>query len=233
MAIPHDPTTEFTQEQLPEYAASAQGPSPETGPGSREIELLQLENRELQERVASLDQQLNELLKNQETLTEQQADYEKCLDEKSDAIRELHLRIQELQSRPPAASPREEELLALSEELDEERRQIEADEEALMQQMSAMELQMSRERAEIARQRSELHRLQNEIHFELERAAREASLRDRMLPLQRRHQEIVQRRGAEPAREPARPAVATAPVSEEPPSKDSGLFRRLFGQGGK
>jgi chromosome segregation ATPase len=234
MAVPNHETTECCQENLPGYAGSTSDMSPETGMAdAREIELLQLENRELRERAASLEQLFNELSQSQETLTEQQADYEKCLEEKSDTIRELHLKVQELQSRPPAASPREEELLALSEELEQERAQIKADEEALMQQMSAMELQMSRERAEIARQRNELHRLQNDIQFELERAAREASLRDRLVPLQRRHQEIIQRRGAEPPREPARQAVATTPISEESPPKDSGLFRRLFGQGGK
>src|SRR5207244_8585138 len=83
-------------------------------------------------------------------------EYENLLDEKSEVIRELHQRIQELQDRPAGETPREEELLALSEELDCERRQLKDDEEALMKQMRDMEVQMSRERAEFARQRNEL-----------------------------------------------------------------------------
>ena len=53
-----------------------------------------------------------------------------------------------------------------------------------------MEIQMSRERAELARQRNELQRLHHEIRHELEVAARETTLRDRLQPFQRRHQEL-------------------------------------------
>jgi len=59
-----------------------------------------------------------------------------------------------------------------------------------------MEVQMSRERAELARQRSELQRLQSEIRHELDLAARDAALRERLAPLQRRHQEMTGRTGA-------------------------------------
>src|SRR5260370_17061846 len=120
------------------------------------------------------------------------------VEEKSDAIRQLHQKMQEMQGKPVAATPREEELLALHEELEEERRQLKEDEESLMQQMRQMEVQMATERAGMARQRSELQRLHNVIHHELELASREAELRDRLQPLQRRHQEMTHRKGAEP-----------------------------------
>jgi chromosome segregation ATPase len=231
MAFPNNEMADPSDDCPSRYAEAAGGPLPDANQADEE-ELLRLDNAELRQRVADLEQIVNEQSKAQETLAEQQADYEKCVEEKSEVIRTLHLKIQELQARPPGASPREEELLALSEELETERRQIKEDEAALMQQMSSMEFQMSRERAELARQRSELQRLQNEIHMELEMASREAALRDRLAPLQRRHHEIVQRNGAEPAREPV-PATAVDSPPEQPLPKDSGLFRRLFRQGSR
>jgi len=157
-------------------------------------------------------------------------EYENLLDEKSEVIRELHQRIKELHDRPAAETPREEDLLGLSEELDCERRQLKDDEEALMKQMRDMEVQMSRERAEFARQRNELQRLQSEIRHELELAARDAGLRERLAPLQRRHQEMMNRRGGAPTGPPVQGPAASPRVQEPPPpKKDSGLIRRLFG----
>src|SRR6516165_8980498 len=157
--------------------------------GVPEAERLQLENEELRQRLAELERMLEDATGAQQASAEQQSYYEKCLEEKSEVIRELHQRVKEAQAQStyeeaqaPAAgeapagtagaTPREEELIALSEELEEERKQLKEDEATLMQQMSAMELTMSRERAELARQRSELLRLQNEIHMELEMASR-------------------------------------------------------------
>jgi hypothetical protein len=220
-------------------AADGEGEA-EPGPLTVEEELAQLrgENAELRHIATELEQQLNDATRTAQLWAVQQHDNERMLEEKSDVIRELHVKIQELQSqlqsRPvnPAATPREEELLALSEELEQERNQLKEDEESLMQQMREMEVQMSRERADLARQRNELQRLHSEIRHELEQASRQAGLRDRLEPLQRRHQEILLRKGAEPPREvpspqPAQPAPAPRP---EPRGKDSGLFRRLFGK---
>ena len=57
---------------------------------------------------------------------EKQKDLEALVEEKSDVIRELHLKLQEHPPAVPARectiAPREEELLALSEELEQERR---------------------------------------------------------------------------------------------------------------
>src|SRR5262249_38487422 len=94
------------------------------------------------------------------------------------------------EKKTPRPLAREEELMMLSEELERERRQLKEDEEALMEQMREMEVQMARERAEMARQRTELQRLQNDLRHELELAARDATLRERLAPLQRRHQDI-------------------------------------------
>jgi hypothetical protein len=179
---------------------------------------------------AALRQQLAELKQEAEqALAEQQAEFERILEEKSELIRTLHRKVQELQDRPAAAvanAPREEELMALSEELERERRQLKEDEESLMEQMGQMEVQMSRERAELARQRSELQRLQSEIRHELELAARDAALRERLAPLQRRHQEMNRGRAPAPA-EPQAPAEAAPDKAARP--GNSGIIRRLFG----
>ena len=183
----------------------------------------------------SLDQLLEMLTnvqKEQAAWESRQREYEALLEEKSEVIRDLHRRLREQPERPATSAPREEELIALSEELERERRQLKEDEEALMEQMRQMEVQMSRERAELARQRNELQRLQIDLRHELELASRDATLRDRLAPLQRRHQDLLNRASGGRPQESLSPpsdtrAVATsAPTSEK---KDSSLLRRLFG----
>ena len=58
-------------------------------------------------------------------------EYESLLEEKSEVIRSLHLKMQEGHAGVTAEVPREEELLALSEELERERAQLKEDEETL------------------------------------------------------------------------------------------------------
>jgi hypothetical protein len=196
---------------------------------------LKLENADLQERLEKLDQLLKDTTRTARYWAEQHREQEKILEEKTELIRALHSRSLEQESKPAGALPREEELLALSEELEQERKQIKDDEAALMEQMREMEVTMSRERAELARQRSELQRLHSEIEHQFELAEREAVLRDRLQPLQRRHQELQHRKGSEPQRPapPAGGAPAPPPAAPSPPPKqpkESGIFRRLFGQ---
>jgi len=198
---------------------------------ANELEPLQEENTQLRAAMAELEQRLAEAeTLDTQALVKQLKECEDLLDEKSETIRALHRQLQEAPERPPAATPREEELLALSEELERERRQLKEDEQVLMQQMREMEVQMSRERAEMARQRSELQRLQNEIRHELELAARDGTLRERLAPLQRRHQEMSTGRRPTPAPEPSAPVTPTTPPAPAPGgAKQSGIFRRIFG----
>ena len=200
-----------------------------------ELARLRAENTVLLEQVANLEQLLTAADQQAQLAEQQQKDMERLLEEKSDLIRELHIKAQDLQARPPAATPREEELLALSEELEQERLQLKEDEETLTRQMRDMELQMSRERAELARKRADLQRLHNELRHELEAASREAELRDRLQPLQRRHQELAHRKGGEPPPRPAAPVAEAIPEPAAQPaprasSQSSGLLRRIFGQ---
>jgi DNA repair exonuclease SbcCD ATPase subunit len=188
------------------------------------------DNLVLHERLAELEHQLAELKKAAEqTLHEQQTEFEGILEEKTELLRELHHKVQELEARTPrpVCTPREEELMTLSEELERERQQLKEDEESLMQQMGHMEVQMSRERAELARQRTELQRLQSEIRHELELAARDSALRERLAPLQRRQQELCGR--AKPSATPVAVPAADGASNGAPRSGGSGLLRRLFG----
>lgn len=202
------------------------------GNGADELEQLRADNAELRRALGEAEGRIEELSRlDAAAMAEQLKEFEALLDEKSEVIRALHRKNQELQDRPPVATPREEELLTLSEELERERRQLKEDEDGLMKQMQDMEVQMARERAEMARQRNELQRLHSEIRHELELAARDATLRERLAPLQRRHQDLTTRRGGAPAAaaETGNTAPAPAPSSEPTPQKESGLFRRLFG----
>jgi hypothetical protein len=208
---------------------------PPQAPNQKELDHLRHETAQLRRTLAEYERALEDCRQNEEAWTERQREYDNLLDEKSDVIRELHRKLQEtlvVPDRPAGVAPREEELLALHDELERERRQLKDDEEALMAQMRDMELQMSRERAELARQRNELQRLHTEIRHELELAARDATLRDRLAPLQRRAQEAINRRGGAPATNQSQ--QITNPASNPPPeetrkTKESGMFRRLFG----
>jgi hypothetical protein len=213
-------------------------------PSGAEIELLQAENQELRQQISQLEQASREGAADWE---ERQKEYETLLEEKSEVIRALHQKLHELTEKEglvaaeqageeQGRSVQEQEVVDLSDQLERERRQLEEDEEALMHQMREMEMAMSRERAELARQRNELQRLHSEIRHELEQAARDASLRERLAPLQRRHQEIG---GTRPTRATPLPEsraevrpTHTPGAAAGQPRKGSGLLRRLFGSGG-
>ena len=221
---------------------AAAGLEPDSAqPGdSEELQRLRGENAELRQRVEELEMVLLERPEGEEDWGERQREYEALLEEKSEVIRSLHQKIQELREAAVSApsAPRggpvdpgaQQQMLAMKRELEEARAQLEEDEEALMQQMRQMEMTMSRERAELARQRNELQRLHNDLRHEMEQAARDAELRERLQPLQRRQQEVTSRRPSlveinVPAPEPAKPDNQTPP----PKKPGSGLFRRLFG----
>jgi hypothetical protein len=208
---------------------------------SAELEQLRRENAELRRRVDALETALLERPESEEDWVERQKEYEALLEEKSEVIRGLHQKIQELReasaasaaSFAPAASaePREqpidpaahEDFLLMKRRLEEDRAQLEQDEEALEAQMRQMEMAMAKERAEMARQRSELQRLHNELRHEMELASRDAALRERLMPLQRRQQEVAGRKGGAPE------AGANPPPEPAPKKNSSGIFRRLFG----
>ena len=223
-----------------------------------EHEKLAQENEELRSIIAELRQLLDESAsKGQESFEDREKEYEAMLDEKSDVIRTLHVKIQEMEAQlkdapaaPPAGGgggenmPNNEELEALNDELERERcqleqerttleddrRQLREDEEAMMRQMREMELQMAKERAELARQRNELQRLHSEIRHELELAQRDAAVNERLRMLTRRHQEVGEPGAADEGDRPKSKPSLRPPKSQEPPKKEgSSIMRRLFG----
>jgi chromosome segregation ATPase len=186
----------------------------------RESSVLRQENAELRARVAELEQLLASN-GSEEEWAERQQEYEALLDEKSEVIRSLHLKLQEVQEgarrSPDEPIPKEEELIQLKQALEEQQHQLREDEEALLGQMRQMEMALSKDRAELARQRQEVQRLQADLNREVEQSSRDPALRERLNSL---------RRGQEaPQREPAAPVAAPA----EAMKKNSGLFRKLFG----
>lgn len=237
-------TAEYWKDQGPsdaeEGVSNSPAPEQELSEDSR-LELIQRENAGLRTLVEELERRLQDNGTGGDPgWEERQREFESLLEEKSEVIRSLHQKMQELQSRPsaPALTPREDELIALSDELErercqleqdrrdmeEERAQLKEDEKIMMQQMRDMEVQMARDRAELARQRNELQRLHNEVHHEMELASRDAAIRERLMPLQRRHQEMNQRKGNDPPREQAPP-----PQKADSSTKEKGLLGRLFG----
>jgi hypothetical protein len=223
---------------------------------TQELDAVQAENEDLRRALDELKAELGARASPEaQDWAERQKEYDNLLEEKSEVIRSLHLKIHELQEQAPAPAaaparpPNEDELQAVCDELERERAQLEVearqieedraqlqqDEEALMKQMREMEMSMSRERAELARQRNELQRLHHDIQHALELASRDAALRDRLSPLQRRHQDISNRKGAAPPPEPKQATSAAPGTPEAPPAppkrNESGLFRRLFRSG--
>jgi hypothetical protein len=223
------------QQLLAALGLSGQTPEPaENGP-----EALVLENGQLRLRIAELEQQIARD-HSAADLAEQQKEFEDILEEKSEVIRSLHQKIQELleaEAPAPAHAPdrpplQRDELEELRVQIEADREQLGQDEATLMQQMTQMEMTMSRERAELARQRNELQRLHSDIRHDLEVASRDTALRDRLATFHRRHQEVSGRKsGAAPVETPSSTeAPEGAPSNGTPlPKKSTGLLRRFFG----
>lgn len=173
---------------------------------------LQAENDQLRSIVDELRQQVEQVASaGQSGWGEREHEYEAMLEQKSETIRELHVRLQELAkggaraaSNSAPANVNQDELASLSDEIErercqleqerrqieEDRRQLREDEDSMMRQMREMELQMAKERAELARQRNELQRLHSEIRHELELAQRDAAVNERLRMLQRRSTQL-------------------------------------------
>jgi chromosome segregation ATPase len=214
----------------------ARGAGEEAG----DLERLRGENAELRHRALELEQALQHRPSGDEAWAEQQREYEALLEEKSEVIRTLHQKIQEMREggEPtgralPGGGAASQDLQAQQRQLEQQRAQLEEDEQALEQQMRQMEMAMSRERAELARQRNELQRLHNDLRREMELAARDGELRERLQPLQRRQQEVATSRRLPTLIEinvPPLPEPPKAEAAEKPGKKqNSGLFGRLFG----
>ena len=197
-----------------------------------ELALLRAENAELRERVQELEQALEKDATTESSWSERQKEYEALLEEKSEVIRSLHLKMQEHQeggsAQGPPSGANHGDIGRLQKELADQRRQLEEDENVVMQQLREMEMAMSKDRAELARQRNEIQRLHNDLNREIEIASRDPGLRDRLIALQRLQGEVTGRKQT-----PVPPAVthpAEPPPAKKPSLTTSGLFRRIFGK---
>jgi chromosome segregation ATPase len=222
----------------------------------QDIERLRGENAELRALCFELEQALQEASQqNNGDVAGQLREYESMLEEKTETIRNLHQQLQETQAalaeveaqasqaietvqappRPAGPVPREEELLALSEELERERRQLQEDEQTLMEQMREMEVGMAKERAEMARQRNDLQRLQGEIRHELERLEKSGAIQSKIEGLKNKLQDATTRRGAahgaavHPSAQPVNQPAQAAEAAQQAPAKKDSLMGRLFG----
>ncbi|HZU38399.1 MAG TPA: hypothetical protein VFA18_20915 [Gemmataceae bacterium] len=213
---------------------------------STDPQALQAEIARLREVIAQLEKELTTNSTGDSDWQQRQREYESLLEEKSELIRNLHLKIRELEQQPaPKPPPNEDELVAMSEQLERDRnqlqqerkqldddlRQFKEDEETMTRQMREMEVQMARERAELARQRTEVQRMLEELRHELERYERDQGLNDRLGMLRQRYHEVSSRRTPVPSRTPpAEPETPNRAQSAQP-AKSNGLLGRLFGQG--
>lgn len=226
------------------HSALAPGESA-TEPESDERQVLltlREENEQLRALCVELEQALHEAsLPGHASGEDRLKEYEAMLEEKTEMIRQQHEQIQELKgavaelecqpgnrTATNGPAPREDDLLALSEELERDRKQIQDDEQALMQQMREMEVSMARERAEMARQRNDMQRLQSEIRHELERLERNGALQSKIEGLKNKLSDATTRRGSAPVSSREQP---TQPAASPPtPTKKEGLMGRLFGR---
>jgi chromosome segregation ATPase len=218
--------TAASQELLASLGRSS-GPDTPTTTESDDMVLLRMENEELRGRIVDLEKLFETSVAENQPWSERQQEYEALLEEKSEVIRALHQKIRDLQERPaPTPNTGEvavpDELLQLKDQLDDQRRQLQEDEEAMVTQLREMEMSLSRDRAELARQRQEVQRLQADLAREIELASRDPGLRERLMAL---------RRGNDTGKAPARPTSNGTPMPAIPTAgekKASGLFKRFF-----
>jgi hypothetical protein len=209
----------------------------------QEAEQFKAENEHLRQRIAVLEARAKADAPT--ALLEQQHEFEKMLDEKTETIRELHMRIHELQDAirggPHALS--RDQLEMRQGELDRLEQRLRADEDSLNRQAREMEMAMAKERAELARQRAELQRHHTDVQREIEMASRDPGLRERLMSLQRRPDARPRSSNSladsnlgnaappnAPMRRPATMAAIDldAEANGAAPQK-TGILRRLFG----
>ncbi|MBI2809103.1 MAG: hypothetical protein HYX68_29320 [Planctomycetes bacterium] len=216
------------QELLDEMqSGDAENPPAAPAVDAEDLNVLRIENARLRARVEELE--AFAAGEGESLWLERQSEYEALLEEKSEVIRGLHQQIQEMQESVNLGDTptnltgsatrlgQAEEILHLKWELEEQRRQLEQDEKDVMAQMRQMELSMARERAEMARQRQDVQRLQAELTREVENAARDPELQERLKSLRR----------PESKASFAQPTADQAALRND--QKSSGFFRRIFG----
>jgi chromosome segregation ATPase len=163
------------------------------------VDQLVKENARLTARVAELEKVLasssSTAPRKERSFDEREQEYDAMLTEMSEKIRRLRVELQEFKGRPNRSTPREEDLVALGDQLENDRRVLQDDEAALEEQTQQMEMNIAGQRAEIARQRLEVESMYADLRVELDQATGGSSLSERLAPLHRRVQEYSSRNG--------------------------------------
>jgi chromosome segregation ATPase len=202
-----------------------------------ELQTLRQENAELRDRLQKLEADVAaSRTPSDEGWLERQREYEMLLEEKSEVIRGLHQKMQDLQdagagngSDRNTGAGQADEIQLLRQEMEEQRQQLEQDQNDVMAQLRQSELMMAKERAEMARQRQELARLQSDLAREIEMASRDPSLRDRLQYLRRPETvKVTMPPPSVPTPLPGVPATSDTP-SHSDIQKNNSIFRRIFG----
>jgi hypothetical protein len=208
-----------------------------------DVDKILAENQQLQEMVAELKQCLEEATAKNKggdgSFEDREREYEMLLDEKTDTIRQLHVRIQELEKQlaegggggggdaKPSGGDREasgnqEEMLALSDELERERCQLEQERQAvdgdrrqLREDEDAMMRQMREMELQMAKERAELARQRNELQRLHSEIRHELELAQRDAAVNERLR-LLQRRHNEVS------SGGGSGGDDEPPAKASG-----------
>jgi chromosome segregation ATPase len=144
-----------------------------------EREIVEEENRRLMQKLMDKDKEIAALRKR--------------LDEQERLVQELKEEFEAGAGRDPESDVAQYEaelnefrrqLEADRKTLDEEIRQLRSRNEELVQTLRESELEMSRERANLARERHQLNRLRDELRMEIERATRDFDVRQGLARVQ-------------------------------------------------
>jgi hypothetical protein len=154
---------------------------------------LRLENRSLKNQVESLQAQ------HEQQRQAREAEFSVEVGALRAELRDTHEVLAKLQASPQtsagnsAFSDEREQLERDRRLLDQDLAKAEAFRAELQEAARQAELALSRERANLARERVELTRIKEELRHELERAERCAEFEERLAPVQRLHEELVER----------------------------------------
>ncbi len=171
-----------------------------------------------------------------------ESELEQLLEEKSETIRKLHTEnleyqkiITELEDRlygpggtdfaneKPAQTEGSNDISASIGELESKKDILGREIKLMEMQLCDEEIRASRERAELARQKYDLERLRSDLEIEIEKHAKDSSLKTKIDSLKSRLHDA----GTEPLRGLKNESEVTEPVASPAPTKS--IFGKLFG----
>ena len=214
---------------------------------SDEIAALKEENDQLKKLCLELDQALTNSnlsgnMNNSFTTPIPESELEQLLEEKSETIRKLHTEnleyqkvITELEDRlygpggtdlaneNPQQKTGGNEISASIGELESKKEALAKEILLMEKQLCDEEIRASRERAEMARQKYDLERLKADLEIEIEKHAKDTSLKTKIDSIKSR----LHNAGTEPLRGLKPESDATPAIT--PPAHPKSIFGKLFG----